>query len=461
MNGDPKPAPKWLLALQPPSEDDQGGGVSAPPLPSPEREKVVQRARKYLAKCDPCIDGQGGSAQAFKVACAMVHGFHLTQEEAFAVIWADYNSRCVGPWSEKEWRHHLKSAAEKGHYDDLLAEDKPTPPKPPCRTKSVRMSTVIARDVEWLWPGWLPLGKLVVLDGDPDLGKSTLLLDIAARTSTHGIMPIDVQGMTGGVVILSAEDDIDDTILPRLLAAGADLDRIECITEINGVPPVIPMHIPEIEECIQKLDARLLIVDPLTAYLAADTRSDQEVRKALHPLKLMARRRRCVVSYLRHLNKGTGTRAMYRGGGSIAIIGAARSGLLVAADPDDPNSRILAHTKHNLTKKQPSLRYALEMASEWKQCRVRWIGSAPYSADDLLKLTDDDVKDRHEEERSKLEVACTWLQDFVSEPRAVKHCHAEAAKLNIARRTLERAAKKLGLTFKKVEGEWVWQKALQ
>jgi RecA-family ATPase len=184
-----------------------------------------------------------------------------------------------------------------------------------------------------------------VLDGDPELGKSTLLLDVAARVTTHGLMPADVQGVTGGVVILSAEDGVEDVILPRLCAA-ADLNRVECVEEVGGDPPVFPKHLEAVEEVIRRLDARLLLIDPLTAYLAVDTPSDQEVQRALHPVKKIAEHRRCAVVYLRYLNKGTGTKAIYRDGGSIAISASARSGMLVAPDPDAPTHRVLAHVKH-------------------------------------------------------------------------------------------------------------------
>ena len=98
----------------------------------------------------------------------------------------------------------------------------------------------------------------------------------------------------------------------------------------------------------------------------------------------MAERRRCAVVYLRHLNKGTGTKAMYRGGGSIAIIGAARAGLLVALDPDNDQRRILAQTKHNLGPAMPSLCYYLDFVHDHGVCKVSWAGTSPLKADDLL-----------------------------------------------------------------------------
>jgi len=305
---------------------------------------------------------------------------------------------------------------------------------------TVKLSQVQKKPVIWLWPGYVPLGKLTVLDGDPDLGKSTLLLDLAARVSTHGVMPDGKQGVNGGVLLLSAEDGVEDTILPRLLAAGADVDRVEV----------------KIEEDLKRINARLLLIDTLSAYLSVDTRSDQEVRRALHPLKLIAERCRCAVIYLRHLNKSTDTRAMYRGGGSIAIIGAARAGLLVGRDPDN-GRKVLAQTKHNLGPEMPSLTYELAL-SEHDVCRIVWTGTSPRRADELLHAPPTvAARAEEEEEKSKLAIAREWLRDFLDEgPRPVRVCHAEAGKVGITKQTLQRAATALVGKPKKSEGVWHW-----
>jgi replicative DNA helicase len=169
-----------------------------------------------------------------------------------------------------------------------------------ARIKARGLWEVTEKPVEWLMPGWIPLGKLAVLDGDPDLGKSTLLLDIAARTSTSGIMPNGQQGAVGAVVLLSAEDDAQDTIRPRLRAAGADLDRITIIDQIENRPVVLPRDVNAIKAFVLKHDVRQLNIDPVMAYLDADSRSDQEVRRALHPLKQMAEETGCAVVLQRH-----------------------------------------------------------------------------------------------------------------------------------------------------------------
>jgi hypothetical protein len=330
-----------------------------------------------------------------------------------------------------------------------------TSPAPP-----VRLSTVRARSVEWLWPGWLPLGKFCVLDGDPGLGKSTVLLDLAARVSSDGRMPDGRQGLTGGVGLLSAEDGLEDTICPRLQAAGADLGRVGFLEEVGGDPVVLPRHLPQIEAWLRGQDARLLIIDPLTAYLDANLTSDQEVRRALHPLKAAAERCRCTVVALRHLTKRGAAKALYRGGGSIAIIAAARSGLLVAADPQDPAGRVLAHVKHNLAPRQPSLIYRL-CEAPGGVCRVAWGGVTQLTGDDLLAPAADGREEPEDDEPTKLFEAIDFLKEWLAGgPRPVRECKEAGCQQGFSRRTVERAARTIGCELwypsETDRGEYLW-----
>jgi RecA-family ATPase len=273
---------------------------------------------------------------------------------------------------------------------------------------SVRLSTVARRPVEWLWPGWLPLGKLCDLSGDPGLSKSTLLLDLAARVSTDGVMPDGSRGTSGGVCLMSAEDGLEDTIQPRLRAAGADLAKVGFFEGYNREPLVLPDHLERIEVRLRDYDARLLLIDPLVAFLA-QARSDQEVRKCLHPVKVLAERLRCTVLWLRHLSKRGGPKAIYRGSGHVSIIGAARSGLIVGADPADPARRVLAHAKSNLAPRQRSLTYALHEVPEFGCCRIVWGGPSELTADDLCDAVSRKEKEEREEAKSRLEAAVEFL----------------------------------------------------
>lgn len=234
---------------------------------------------------------------------------------------------------------------------------------PSARYRSTRLADVVAERVEWLWPGRMPRGKLVVLDGDPSVGKSTLALDLAARITTGHPMPGEDLAMVppSAVVLMAAEDGLADTIRPRLDAAGADCTRVHHLDAVPTVddegtvrerPPVIPGDVEAIEALVVATGAVLVIVDVLMAYLSgrSDSHRDQDVRGALAPLVAVAERTGATIVVLRHLTKSPGGAAIYRGGGSIGIVGAARSALLAAVDPDDDTGtrRVLAAIKCNL-----------------------------------------------------------------------------------------------------------------
>jgi hypothetical protein len=312
----------------------------------------------------------------------------------------------------------------------------------------VRLADVEPERIEWLWDGYLPLGKVVVLDGDPGVGKSTVSLDIAARVTTGSPMPDGSPGTKGAVLVLSAEDGLADTIRPRLDAAAADPASVITITEIGAGeyarPVSIPGDLPAVETVIKDNDVRLVIVDVLMAYLSGDVNAhrDQDIRRALHRLAGLAERARCCVIVLRHLNKSGGPNALYRGGGSIGIIGAARAGLLVAADPDDLKRRLLAVTECNLTAPPRPLRFALE---PWDGvCRVAWLGGAEYEADELVGRVSPAERAEREAVRCMLDEATAFLRDLLAtgpKPRSMCYLLGQAA--GYSRRTLERAVQAL------------------
>jgi hypothetical protein len=435
----PAPLPAWLLEQilkQEPKHPPLGV-----PKPLAMEDSDIKRASAYLAKCEPCVSGKGGHNQLWKVTCYLLHGFHLDKATALAMLQAEYNPRCEPPWSVKELEHKIEQAREKGSAPDMgPAKEKPSlwqggnPPSQGEKIKilSKKMSHVVIKKKEWLWQGWIPLGKLTVLDGDPDLGKSTVLLDLAARVSVDGTMPDGTQGITGDVAIMSAEDDPEDTIAARLMAAGANLERIHFWDENTlGQVLQIPESLNLIKDQILSEGIRLLIIDPLSAYLSVCLKSDAEVRSALKPLSRIARELGVAVVYLRHLNKSAGTKAIYRGGGSIAIIAAARSAMLVAEDPQDVKGhRILAHVKSNLSQRQPSLRYKLSWIEQYDACRVEWDAEpAPYKADDLLKVppSEEELEEK-EEKKSKLQEAKDFLIGLlINGPVPVKTVKKEAA----------------------------------
>ena len=195
----------------------------------------------------------------------------------------------------------------------------------------------------WLWSDRIPLGTITTLDGDPCSGKSTTTCDLAARVTTGRAMPeCDKSIPPAGVVLLQAEDSLGTTVLPNLRAAGADMDRIRLFDKslFVGQPLVLPDDLPLIETAVADIHAKLVVIDPLTAFLGGNANSDMSVRKTLGPVAAFAERYDLAVVVVRHFRK-TGTRnPLHRASGSIGVIAAARAGLFVGPDPDsDDNYR--------------------------------------------------------------------------------------------------------------------------
>jgi hypothetical protein len=252
------------------------------------------------------------------------------------------------------------------------------------------LSEVKPESVEWLWPGRLPKGKLSLIEGDPGTGKSTLTIDLAARVSVGGELPDGMGCEAAGVVLVSAEDGPADTIRPRLDAAGADPSKVLAlglVSDAEGHERLLslPSDVPLLERGIERVGAGLVVIDPLVAFLPknVDANKDQDVRRALAPLAGLAERTGAAVVAVRHLNKASGGNALYRGGGSIGIVGAARSALLVAKDPQDDARRVLAPQKSNLSQPAPSLAFSLENTANGA-VRVAWRGESPLGESELL-----------------------------------------------------------------------------
>ncbi len=320
--------------------------------------------------------------------------------------------------------------------------------------KLTRLSDVTAERVDWIWPGYLPVGKLATLDGDPGLGKSTLALTIAATITRGGTWP---DGSScehpGDVLLLSAEDGLADTVRPRLDAADADANRVHAIEGRRVLDPetgetyLRPLSLADVRDlgaAMSQTGARLLIVDVLMAFLPAgtDSHKDQDIRRVLSALAAAADANRCTVLLLRHLNKAKGGDPLYRGGGSIGIVGAARSGLLVAADPADPERRVLASVKSNLGADPDALAYRLVDRPEHGVAGIVWEGAVSCTARDLLAEPGADGADDGE-----TTAAGHWLTDYMKQkgPTASKKVKDDARKVGFSERTLKRAKKSAGV----------------
>lgn len=356
--------------LRRPGKDGSGWSATAGYCRGPRGEDLL---RVFSTNAHPFENGK--SYGKFRAFALVNHGGNCkaAAKELSGLGFGDGESSRNGHVGHR--RHHIDSA-----------------PEPARRAIVTCLETVQAQLVSWLWNGRIPRAALMILDGDPELGKSTIMLDVAARVTLG--LPMPGESLAGdyggrGVILLSAEDSLPQTIRPRLNAAAADCKRVFHLDAVTGArdeaPPVLPFDLDLVEREIKDRGAVLLIIDPVMAFLdgAINAHHDQEVRRALHPLKLLAERTGAAVAVVRHLNKMNAGPALYRGGGSIALIGAARVGLIVGRDPGDPARRVLAVNKNNLAPHRKSLVYNLVDAG-CGVARVEWGEEVDLKADDIL-----------------------------------------------------------------------------
>ncbi|MGC5257119.1 AAA family ATPase [Gordonia sp. DT218] len=283
------------------------------------------------------------------------------------------------------------------------------PSQPDGRQYTQSLAGITPRKVDWLWWPWIPRGKLTIFEGEPDVGKSTMTLKLAAMVSNGGPWPRVVvgddesrneKGLTGpaSVVLVGVEDDLADTVVPRLNAAGANLARVSTMArprDENGrpVPFLIPDDVDRLRHAIEEADAKLVVIDPISAFMsdAVKPGSDTANRKALMTLADVAEQTDAAIVLVRHLNKGTGMSAKHRGGGSIAYTALARSVLLAAKlDPGDDRestdaTHALASTKGNLARAPRTMGYQLSSSpTDPDSPIVRWAGLLDESADQLV-----------------------------------------------------------------------------
>ena len=317
---------------------------------------------------------------------------------------------------------------------------------------SVKLADVDPERVSWLWPWRIPLGKVSLLEGDPGHGKSTLSLALASII-TRGLWFPDGHGTghASNVVLLTGEDGLADTVRPRLEACGGDASRVFAIrghyteTESERYLDLValPRDLQEVEAEVRRVDARLVIVDPLSMFtrIRGNMDRDSDMRaEVLGPLASLAERTGCAVLCVRHLTKSHGSNPLYAGGGSIAITAAARLVMLLGPHPTDPQLRVLAVAKCNLAPIAPSLAFALVPVEGSESARVDWRGEVPYGAAEILHAHGGGASGTDTDAREVDRVA-EWVRETLTEAGEMPSRWLEqgAKVMGFAPRTLRRA----------------------
>ena len=308
--------------------------------------------------------------------------------------------------------------------------------------------------IQWFWFNRIPMGMLTLIQGDPGLGKSFLTLDMAARVSTGGTWPgngvPDNRAPRGSVVLLTAEDHLSQTVRPRLDAMGADTSKIIALQGMRRKDEENRQYVDSfnlktdleaLEQAVRsKNDTKLVIIDPLSAYLGGkvDAYRDTDVRGVLMPLVQFAEKNNVAVIGVRHLNKSGTGKAIYRGLDSIAFTAAARTVWLLSTDPGDPDSkrRLLTAAKHNLLIEPTGLAFELD-------------GGRVIFEDEPVTLTSDEALGQTSTVEAVVkDEAVLWLRDTLTPGKSLASIELDklAETQGIKSSTLRRAKKEAGVT---------------
>lgn len=315
----------------------------------------------------------------------------------------------------------------------------------------IRMSEVQQTEVEWLWYPYIPFGKLTIIQGNPGEGKTFFAMQLAAACTNRRFLPQMDPFEPFNMIFQTAEDGLGDTVKPRLLSAEADLERVLVIDD--GYNP-LTLADERIENAIRENHARLVIIDPLQAFLGAnvDMNRANEVRPIFRRLADVAQATNCAIVMIGHLNKATGSQSTYRGLGSIDITAVVRSLLFIGKVKTDPTTRVIVHEKSSLAPPGQSLAFSLG-----DEKGFRWIGAYDISAEDLLAGGEGSKTELKQEQAVKL------IEEFLSEGKKVSiaEINKEAAERGISERTVRLARNSMGdkiASERQGKDWWIWFK---
>lgn len=334
--------------------------------------------------------------------------------------------------ARKDWnevlQHREEIANQKYIAETVTLQEAKTEPLVPM----IRMSQVEETAVDWLWFPYIPFGKLTIVQGNPGEGKTYFAMQLAAACTNRKPLPDMEAPEPFNVIYQTAEDGLGDTVKPRLQEAGADLDRVLVIDD--GDQP-LTLSDERLEKAIRQNSARLLIIDPVQAFLGAnvDMNRANEVRPIFRRLGDVAQNTGCAILLIGHLNKAAGAQSTYRGLGSIDITAVVRSLLFIGKVKNDPTTRVLIHEKSSLAPPGKSLAFSLG-----DDCGFQWIGEYDITADELLSGA--------ERTETKAEQAEKLILDMLAGGAKILSSDIDkaAAELGISARTVRQAKQKLG-----------------
>ena len=479
--------PGWLLPLLPRKEEKPAEPKAEPKAEARDNHtytfngnghaSLLHRARCYVDKAAIASEGTR-NATAFRLAGHLAaideYGTRLSERDILDLL-RTWNDRCNPPLDDSELQSCVASAMTNGkpRQPKEAAASSKTEQQSPGTTEGaathpeiIRLCDVQPEAIEWLWPGRIAIGKITLLAGNPGLGKSFVTLDIAARVSRGGAWP-DNQWepqAVGGVVLLNAEDDLGDTIRPRLDSHLADVSKVIALQGIRGKDGDgeykrgvdLARDIDQLRTAIAAVEScRLVIVDPVSAYMGkTDSHKNCEVRSVLAPLAELAAETRVAILAVSHLRKGEGA-AIYRTMGSLAFVAAARAVWIVTEDTADPHRRLFLPAKNNLSNDITGLGFAIESLGPDTSPIVTW------EAEPVHLTAEEAMSQKAQRGRpaDARDAAAEWLrQQLASGPKPATSVLSDGEAEGFSGRTLHRALNSIGGKKEKrgFSGGWLW-----
>ncbi len=379
---------------------------------------------KDIGKVFLCTDNdEAGNTAAVRLAQTAPDGIEAVR---FSPMLKDWNEVLCHAEQFPNKRYHAENVVLK----EAIVE-KPVP--------VIRMSEVVSTNVEWLWKPYIPFGKVSILQGNPGEGKTYFAMQLAAACTGRKPLPGMEVIEPFNMIYQTAEDGLGDTIRPRLEEAGADLERILVIDD--GDKP-LTLTDERLEKAIRENSARLVIIDPIQAFLGADVDMNRanEVRPVFRKLGDIAQDNRAAILLIGHLNKANGMSSLQRGLGSTDIIAAVRSALFIGKLKDDPTIRVLTHEKSSLAPAGDSIAFTLGDEDGFS-----WIGAVEITADQLLSGAKEVTP-----KATKVEQGVKLLEEMLRDGAKASNRDilARAKSLGISRRTLNDSKARFGERLK-------------
>ncbi len=452
-------------------------------FPQDALDALLGERTKSASSVNTVLAGVPVGAGLRHAAIAQVAGFFLgrarTPEEiemarTALYAWDREKNKSPEPWEvrKRELDNTFEGILAKELQKPQSTADRRSTPAPAhgsSRAIFASYATIHSQPIEWLWEDRIAIGKLTMLVGDPGLGKSLITTGtVATAVSKGGAWPVDNVPLSpmGDVILLSAEDDAADTIKPRLEAAGADCSRVhtlQAVRETNADGSLsermfsLKRDVDALEQMLDTLpECKVVIVDPISAYLDdTDSHRNAAVRGLLAPLSALASKRRVAIIAVDHLNKNSGEKnSLYRAGGSLGFVAAARAVYIVSKDQNKPERRLVIPIKNNIAKENTGLAYTVIGDANKTPVIVWEPDPVNITASEVLSSMESD------EERTDTNWAVMVLQHVLSGgPMNAPDVFKECKQAGLSEKQVRRAGKKLGISPKKTgfNSGWMWE----